>query len=290
MYKKLIVSALLLLSPCIRAEIVEIDHLDDIRPYIVQQEDLVLFDIDDTLITNPISLGSPPWRAWVKSKIPPYNLGFTLYDALTLFIAKNTSYRTVETSTVQLISDLQANGIPVFAFTARGRSQWYTTDIEGVDQLTHEQLNRVGIDFSRTVIPIELEDLEPTYFYKGIIFAQHIKKGDLLKHLFKDLNFHPSCIIFVDDKLDQVQSVETAAQEAGIPFMGFWYRGAEFQATKFEPMLANLQLESLLLRNEILDDEKGQELLRNAPSTVDSTTYFHSILEQMDLNGLAPSI
>lgn len=188
-----------------------------------------------------------------------------------------------------MISDLQSANVPVLAFTARGRSQWYTSDIEGVDQFTYQQLTHAGIDFNRTSIPAALQNLESVYFDKGTIFAQHIKKGDLLKHLFKDLEYQPSSIIFVDDKLDQVQSVEAAVTEAGIPFKGFWYRRVELDNKAFNPMAANLQLESLLLNDEILSDEQAQELLSSLPQN-DPTEYFKSIFERFDINQLKPNI
>lgn len=272
-----------------QADILEIDHLDDIRSYITQESDLVLFDIDDTLITNPFSLGNPNWRSWVKSKIPEYNPGFVVYDALTLFIAKNTYYRTVESTTAQLISDLQGSGIPVFAFTSRGRSQWYTTDVKGVDQFTHNQLNHVGINFCLTAIPVELGQLESNFFYNGIIFAQHIKKGDLLKHLFEDLNYIPSAIIFIDDKLDQVKSVEAAVKEFGIPFIGFWYRGVESNAPEFNPMVANIQLESLLLNNKVIRDDEAYQLSLEIQEK-DPIQYLHAIFNKIDINDLKPSL
>ena len=153
--------------------------------------------------------------------------------------------------------------IPVFALTARGRTQWHSTDIAGVDQFTHEQLNRVGIDFSRTVIPAGLERLEAAYFYNGILFAQHIKKGDLLKHLLKDLDYRPASIIFVDDNPGQLVSVEAAVKELDIPFVGFWYRRTEFTYPNFNPLIAVAQLESLLLKREILSDDEAHELLPN---------------------------
>lgn len=287
MLKKMILISSILLTSFLQAEIMEISQIDDIRPYITKNA-LYLFDIDDTLIDNPFSLGSPPWRNWVKSKLSNYNTHFVLYDALTLFIAKNAPYKTVEPSTADLIVDLQNQGHAVFAFTARGRSQWYTTDIEGVDRFTHEQLHYVGIDFKSTSIPEELQSLEATYFCDGVIFAQHIKKGDLLKHLFKDLKYHPSLIIFVDDKLDQVQSVEVAVKEVGLPFIGFWYRRSEFDRKNFNPMIANIQLESLLLQGEIITDDAALELAKTKQN--DPHTYFKEILEKIDLEQLSPLI
>lgn len=288
MYKIFLFSLLTLFSVSIHAEIKEINNIDDIRPYITQSTDLVLFDVDDTLITNSTSIGSPAWRSWAKTKIPAVTADFVIYDALTLFMAQKVDYKPVDPSTVLLISELQSDNVPVFAFTARGRSEWYTTTIEGVDQFTHQQLNQVGIDFNRTLIPAELQNLEPEYFNNGIIFAKHIIKGDLLKHLFKDLNYLPTSIIFVDDRLDQVQSVEAAVAETGIPFIGFWYTRVELE-NKFDPMAANLQLESLLLNNEILSDEQAQDLLSNTPQS-DPVEYLKSIFEKFDINLLSPKI
>lgn len=287
MFKKIILVLTIFLTPLLHAEIVEITKIDDIRPY-VTENCLCLLDIDDTLIDNPFSLGSPPWRSWVKSKLLNYNTNFVLYDALTLFIAQNAPYKTVEPTTATLVADLQSQGHAVFAFTARGRTQWYTTDLEGVDQFTHAQLHHVGIDFKNTQIPAELQSLEDKYFYDGIIFAQHIKKGDLLKHLFKDLNYSPSLIIFVDDKLDQVQSVEAALKEVGIPFIGFWYRRSEIDRKNFNPMIANIQLEALLSQREIISDEAALELTKSKQN--DPQAYFKEILEKIDLEQLSPLI
>lgn len=287
MINKIVMLMCIFISTYTQAEIFEINQIDDIVPYIDQENSLVLFDIDDTLITNPFCLGSPAWRNWLKRTPVKQETDFVFYDAITLYIAKNVDYQTVEPGMETLISDLQRSGIAVFAFTARGRSEWYTTQLEGVDEFTHQQLNHVGIDFKKTAIPAELQDLEPAYFYEGIIFAQHIKKGDLLKHLFKDLNYHPSCIVFIDDKLDQVKSVADAVKEFEIPFYGFWYRRQEQDAGTFNPMVANIQLENLLLNDVIVSDEQAEEIAETM-SEIDPQEYFEGIFEQFDINQLDP--
>jgi Protein of unknown function (DUF2608) len=271
-----------------KTEIVEIYHIDEIYKYIKDKENILgLVDIDDTLIDNPFGLGSPPSRNWIKSRISHIQTDFSLYDALTLYIAKNAPYKAVEPTTAQVIADLQKEGHAIFAFTARGRSEWYTTTVKGVDQFTHEQLNAVGINFKNTQVPENLQSLEDTYFNDGIIFAKHISKGELLTHLFKDLNYTPSLIVFVDDKRDQVESVKEAALKAGIPFIGFWYRRSEIDRINFDPMVANVQLESLLLKNEILTDEAAKEIAMSKQN-VDPESYLHEIFEKIDINMLRP--
>lgn len=271
--------------PCLYAEIIEIDRIEDVRPY-AKENSLFLFDIDDTLIDCPFSLGNPAWRKWVKSSLPE-NAEFSLYDALTLYIAKNAPYKAVEPTTAEVIADLQNQDLVVFAFTARGRSEWNTTTLEGVDRFTHEQLNYAGIDFKKTPVPNELASIDPDYFHEGIIFACHIPKGELLTHLFSDLNFTPSVIIFVDDKLDQVKSVEAAVKEMGIPFIGFWYRHSEIKGAHFDPMVSNIQLE-WLFNDVIINDKEARELALELGD--DPVLYLGQILEKIDASRLFPSI
>lgn len=288
MIRKFAIAACLFFSACVQAEIIETAQIEDIRQYVIDDA-LILIDIDDTLIENPFTLGTPPWRNWVKSRLADYKTSFVLYDALTLKIAQKVPYKTMEPTTTQLIADLQNEDHAVFAFTARGRTQWYTTDIEGVDIFTHEQLKGVGIDFKKTNVPAGLQALEPTYFYDGIIFAQHIKKGDLLKHLFKDLNYKPSVIIFVDDKLDQVKSVEAVVEKAGIPFIGFWYKRSEQEHANFNPLVADIQLELLLENGGFLNDEDAEWLAQDK-TDVNPTVYLKQILDQNNLQTLEPKI
>lgn len=287
MFRKSILFVFVFFSSILHADIVEIERIDEIRPYVVGQHVLCLFDIDDTLIDNPFDLGSPPWRNWVRKTLPQHS-DFVLFDALTLYIAKHAPYKTVEPNTAALISDLQESGVTAFGFTARGRSEWYTTTLEGVDRFTHDQLTHVGIDFKRTPVPEELKSLKADYFFNGIIFAKHIPKGDLLKILFKDLNYTPSLILFVDDKLEQVKSVEEALKEAGIPFIGFWYRRSEKDRAGFNAMATNIQLE-FLFGKRILCNAEARELAK-IHQGIDPQAYLLDLIHGADLQQLVPVI
>lgn len=282
---KLVLILSLSFGSFLQAEIIEITQIKDVEEKITSNT-LCLFDIDDTLIQNPFNLGRSAWRSWAKSVIPSNQFQFPLYDALTLYIAKKAPYIPVEESTAKLISDLQKKGIPVFAFTARGRSEWYTTELKGVDQFTHQQLIQAGINFKETQVPKELLSLEPTYFYDGIIFASHIKKGTLLKHLLKDLNYRPDQIIFIDDNLDQVQSVEIALRDSGIPFYGFWYKNPQ---PMLNPFAAAIQLEFLSHSNQILSDEEATEIAKTKQD-LELKAYFIEIIDSIDPNELLPTI
>lgn len=286
MFNKIITIIAVFVTSCIHSEIVETYAIDDVRSYI-QKDALYLFDIDETLIDNSTALGRSPWRNWIRSNLPKYHIDFELFDALTLYIAQNIPYNTVEPTTAKLISDLQDQKLAVFAFTARGRSEWYKTQIEGIDRFTHDQLKYAGIDFSNTEVPVELESIDRAFFHEGIIFAEHIKKGDLIKRLFSQLSYKPSFIIFVDDKLEQAKSVEAALKEIGIPFIVFWYRGAELKHGDFNLMVANIQLAALLQQDIALSDEESAKIAKSITS--DPETYLKEILDGINLQTLYPS-
>lgn len=277
--KSLLVFCLLISN--LAGSIIEISEIDTVRNS-VKQDALYLFDIDDTLIDNPSGLGSIPWRAWFRSKGLQSDTSFTLFDALTYYIAKHIPYKAVEPTTAKLIADLQFQGIAVLEFTARGRTQWYTTVLDHVDRFTHAQLKNAGIDFTKTTIPEGLKNLEPAYFYEGIIFAQHISKGELLKDLLKDINYRPSLLVFIDDKLEQIESVEKIAEDIGIPFVGYWYRRAEQDKKNFDPLIAAIQLEHLLIKKENLNDEDAAEMSKSMQKA-DPEYYFKSVLNRIDL-------
>lgn len=288
MLKKLIFTVCVVLSFNISAEIVEIAHIEEIRPYVIK-DSLILFDVDETLIATPFSLGSSQWRSWAKTKLPTYKIDFQLFDALTLYIAQEAPYRTVESTTSHLISELQNDLYFVFGFTARGRSQWYSTNIAGVDQLTVEQLENVRIDFNSSDLPEKLEDLDSPYFYEGIIFSEHYSKGDLLKHLLLDNNYSPSLILFVDDKRENAQSIDTAARELGIPCIAFWYRRSELDGANFNPNVANVQLEKLLKEGILISDKDASEIAKTMTG-VDPKVYLTKILDTIDIRMLTPKI
>src|SRR5262249_21251501 len=135
----------------------------------------------------------------------------------------------------------------------------------------------------------ELQNLDRAHFYQGIIFAKHIAKGELLKRLFQDLDYAPSLILFVDDKREQVESVEAALKDSNIPFVGFWYKRSALDRADFNPIVANIQLEALLLNGEVFSDKEAKKLAQSKKD-VNPETYLKNILQALDLQEIAPTI
>lgn len=269
----------------VNAEIIEIQNISEILPAIESVDTLVLFDMDDTLTDSTISLGTGSWRKYIRSNIEEYQQKYgsrwgniDLHDKLTSIVANKVPVKAVEDQMPQLVASLQSTGIPVFVFTARGKSKWYATEIDGVDRLTRNQLLYAGFDFARTQVPQKLKSMG-SFYADGVIFSSPLKKGLFLKKLLQETGYQPKKIVFIDDKRDQVESMEKATQELGIPFVGFWYTRADQEHENFDPFVTTIQLKRLLETGEILTDEQASRL---KGYNCDPDQFFKAFLDKID--------
>ena len=285
--------ALILNIGLLSAEIIEIQKIDEILPQIESTNTLILFDMDDTLTDSTISLGSGAWRKYIRQKIADYETehgnpwgGIDLHDQLTLYVARKVAVQPVETQLPQVIADLQNKGIPVFVFTARGKNKWYSTDVEGINSLTEQQLTTAGFNFGLTVVPPELQAMNTSYFGNGVIYTSPVKKGAFFQELLAQTNYCPSKLVFVDDKIDQVVSMDEAAKALGIPFVGFWYTRAETEHKNFDPIVATIQLKQLLEQGKVMGEAEAL-VIKEQIQVMDADLFFNEFLDHLDLSNLS---
>ena len=87
----------------------------------------------------------------------------------------------------------------VYAFTSRGRHEWYSTQVADVDLMTERLLLTLGIDFSRTRLPWPFENddsLFNDYFHKGIITPPMLLKKEKYLTVSRSLtSIHPKLFL-----------------------------------------------------------------------------------------------
>lgn len=262
------------------AEITQINQLEKILPSI-EQETFVLFNIAEVLTDSELSLGSSPWRAYVKTT----SNSDTVHDYLSWRAFKDMPHKSVEKITPELIQDLQQKEIAVAALTSRGRQEWYSTGIYGVDTQTEKVLSTMNIDFAQSNLPFVYIQVEGNpfmeHYHKGIFYCNHMEKGEFLKEMLLDSGYRPSSVLLVDDKRDSLESVEAAMHEIGIPFHGFWYTRTQEERKDFSPMVANVQLKTLIDENRVISDEVAQEMIDTQYPDIDPDVFFHEILSDL---------
>lgn len=242
---------------------------------------LYFFDIDDTLFDSAYMLGSKAWRKYIvaATKDDPTE---DWHDIFSLFIARNHPLQAIETMTSEFIQELQTKSEAVFGLTARERKMWYDTPMADTDLLTIAQLESVGISFDHPSIdkthPHLTSDSE---YFKGVFFANIEPKGEYLLKLFKDAPQLPAKVIFVDDKQNQVESVAAALNQLGIDYECYWYTATDSKASKFNPLIANIQLYYFWISEgeRVLSDNEAHSIAEQHPER-DAEYYLQSLLNE----------
>jgi hypothetical protein len=258
--------------------ITKIDSLSQIAEFQPDQT-IYLFDIDDTLFDSSHMLGSKAWRKYITAatKDDPTN---NWHDLFSLFLARNHPLETVEPLTSPFIKELQLKGYGVFGLTSRERKSWYDTPMNGIDSLTVFQLESLGISFDNEFLNESYQDLtNDSEYFKGVFFADLEPKGEYLLKLFLNAPQLPEKVIFVDDKLSQVESVATALNQLGIDHECYWYTATDDKASRFNPLIANIQLYHFCLsRGErVISDEEAGTIAMQYPER-DTEYYLQSLL------------
>jgi len=119
---------------------------------------------------------------------------------------------------------------------------------------TNEQLNNIGMYFNmpykkegELVIPAP----EMCFYKYHTIFSGNNDKGEALFTFLDMINYHPDCIIFLDDKLYNVESVEKAATTRDVAYIGIRYSGCDELVKNFDYKKAEQQFQALKERNAI---------------------------------------
>lgn len=255
-----------------QAKIVETYNFGDIEAE-VHENTIVFFDIDDTLINTKSMLGNTAWWRYFVAKSKKVDLSHgnarSKINAIIQKIIVKVPMDLVDPYAADMVRKIQSKGIHVFGLTARCISPDYMPE---ADLGTHEHLQSVGIDFTLTPPPKYIDDSTARFFSYGIIFTNYQKKGPYLKAFLNNLDFKPEKIVFIDDCPEQVKSVEKAAEEMGISFSGFRYGKLDYFHEKFDPLVANIQLEQLIKNDRILSDEEALEIAKDNPGR--SPDYF----------------
>lgn len=243
--KNWMIGLVLLLPILLRAEFFETSNIEDVFSK-VDKETLVLLNMTDTISDSVLSLGSKPWRHFIRSNLQNLDQAANLHDRWTYYVATKIPIKPVQKEIVTWIETLQKNETPVFCATGRGRNVWYCTIVDQVDNFTDFQLKNIGIDFTKTKVPEELQNVDPKYFHHGIFYTDPYALGEFIDKILQETGYRPKKIVVVNDKRSELQSADQKLTEAGIDHVCVLYQRTEKDRNAFNPTVALLQLESLL--------------------------------------------
>ncbi len=232
------------------AEIRVAPNLDSIYEEIPQCDSNTLFliDVGGTLLIHKdpvLHTSHEKWKAkWFQEHYPH----LTLEEKVPLIRAVETDKKCwlLSDTWPNLIEKAQTHQIKVVAFTK-------CLIHPSINNLRLDWLKSFGLDFHDDLH--ELSHQNDLFIYtNGVIQTGQKLKGPVLKEVLSKLKKLPEKIVFVDDRIEQVNSVEETCKEMNIPFVGFHYTA--FEASPYlDESIAHKQLETLVKEHKWLSQE-----------------------------------
>lgn len=199
---------------------------------------LFLIDVGGTLLIHKdpvLHTSHEKWKAeWFQEHYP----NLTLEEKIPLIRAVETDKRcwVLSAAWPDLIEKAQERQIKSIAFTK-------CLIHPSLVNLRLDWLKSFGLDFHDDLNELPYQN-DLFIYTNGVIQTGQKLKGPVLKEVLSKLKERPLKIVFVDDRLEQVKSVEEACKEMNIPFVGFHYTAFE-ASPSLDEAIANKQLEIL---------------------------------------------
>jgi Protein of unknown function (DUF2608) len=249
--KKFIV--LLFITTVSFCQIIEIKNIKESEKFL-KKDNLVLFDLDNTIMEPLQEFGSDQWFFYrfqkYLDKNMPYQEAIDNANAEWYEIQAITKVKLVENYIKTIIDNLHDNNTLAMGLTTRDHN---------LSLAALKQLNSLNIDFSK----MAPEDKNHYFdngilFKKGVLFCKGINKGEALRQFLKRINMMPKSIVFIDDKRKSLQQVEKVCKRLKIDFCGLRYGYLDEKVKNFNNNLADIQYENFKknVANQLILDAK----------------------------------
>ena len=235
------------------AEIRTASSLEPIQDEIASspKETLVLIDVGGTLLAYPDAVLHPAHEAWKYNWFQTHTPTLSKEDKIALdrvILRTLGKWKLLDAQWPEVIVQAQDQGVKVVAFTKVAMDKCQ----RGARAQT---LQALGIPFKN-----DLPELSKGQFYEyaqGVIETEHQTKGPVLKEIVSSLTTRPEKIVFVDDRMNQIQSVDDACQNLDIPCTAFHYIPIT-NAPPLDEKIADYQLSTLVREHRWLSDPEAR--------------------------------
>lgn len=249
--KTILLTLISLISLSAGAKIIELQSMNDLQVTTWNEKTLVVFDIDNTLLRQDSMIGTHQWGDYMKERamragVPEgeakqyqYRVFGQLQDKLNVV--------PVENEVLALLKLIETKNIKHFALTARSAI---------LKDVTAKQVETLKHNFSKNFpVQNDLTKIEK-HLHQGIIFSGDVPKGELLKTIVENSPNEFDHIVFVDDKLYNLESIEESFANNPIKLESFRYGAADMFVNNFNPIIADLQYSFIQESRELVTEDE----------------------------------
>lgn len=224
---------------------------------------LVVFDIDEVIFTSEDQILHPNYKNFrdIIEQDLAKNISKKEMVELISLAYKTRKRAIVDPQILEIFKLLLNQNIMTVALTHCVTGKTGLGD--RYEDLRIAQLESFNVDFgklSKFIGDIKLPKLEQDWgiplLYKGVILTGFVDKGTVLKHILSKIDFKPKEILFIDDRIDNIESVQSMYLELGIKYTGFEYNAVKnTPITVFNEQRARFQFKTLAEKRVWLSDE-----------------------------------
>ena len=257
--------------PIYRQKLFQIERVEELTTILqgVETDDLVLFDVDEVLITprdQILRIGAARHCDPLYDKVffPPSDVfDADLYAEWVL----QTETEVINQELIHVIQGLQARSIKIIALTKMYPGAGACGKIAAMEELRFRELKKIGIDFSQSFPVDRLEfDLPPLkgrtpLFKDGIIYARPYLKREALREFLNKMNLRPKKVWFVDNEQEQINCVAKGMKELQIPYIGVQFLDRKLVNQEYDKKLGEFQFTHFATTKVWLNDNAAKALM-----------------------------
>lgn len=250
MVKKLQLFLVISLFICqLDAQVHEIQKIKEVFNFLKPNcKQIVVFDIDNTLLCPKTHLGSDQWVSnLVKHQTVmglDQNSAWKKVLPLYFHLSKYIDLLPTEADLPVTVKSIEQACSHTICLTARSPLNLLEITLK---QLANNNLSfRVPeIDHSQLVLP------EQSYYQDGVLFCGINCKGQVLIQFLAACHYVPDEIILIDDKLYNLQAVAKELSALSINFVGLRYAGCDEHINNFNFQQTELELAEFLINHPL---------------------------------------
>lgn len=223
----------------VHADITKVNQMQEVFSFFqhADSDTLIIFDVDMVLVqpNDPaFQMANMKRHSNIAKKIMkemPHEKQMIFLSLMTI----KSQPLLIDPQIPQQLSRLHQRGIPSMALTANLTGEF--SIIKSMEKWRVEGLRQLGIDFSQSapyqcsIAFYHLPSFRGNYstYLDGILFVNGTtcSKGEALLAFLHQMQVHPKKIIFVDDREENLRSVEAALRGKEIDYQALHFVGAQ---------------------------------------------------------------
>ena len=256
------------------AEFIKTNSIDVIDNILISVDSkaIVIFDVDDVLMIPKDEILKTKNQDICKKLVKSLKnkVGKEEIRELISIILMNRKTSTVEAKMVDLVEKLQKNHVKVLGLTNSATGKFGL--INNIEDFRISELKRHNYHFEKSwetvhEIVFNMIDSKPV-FREGVLFVDQTgEKASVLEEFLKKITWNPEKIIFIDDKISNLEAVSKFAKQNNIEFIGIEYRKAFEENSNVNYEIASLQFKILEYEKRWVSDENAKILLEDLYTT-----------------------